>query len=471
MSTENPSGMLAEAMPQPAPHTPETPKRQRLAKTALLVGVVALLGNSLAYGSSHESSRSPMNVGFVEPEIFTTDAAQAQRVAEQIKAVGGNSVRFTVNVNHYQTVPTEIDKESFCNAMVAAEKDDLEPIITFQGYDTVNDKPERGFVPTTGPDIHNFISVAEAYERLAAGPTAENTPPNHIARCAKLLKPIKKFGMEIFNEWNLNSFVTQTFVNGKWMNPQEQVDILSLAMPALKTKARQLGASVEIWAGGLADDHNVLLFIKQMGIAIKKLHLKVGRKLFDVFSWHPYVPEEDVAQSHPDGYKIGISDTQMMEQTAYQAFGYVPKFMASEFGIQTSEPAGKYGYSTSTKGLDAPSFYETEQQQAQQYNEALGILACDPNIKGLLFFHLVDVGNPKSPWGHSGVLRADGTTPKAAYNTLPPTMKAAAKGDLGDCAGAPQYDRVAPAHKSQAKDYQSSKPPARQHLRSYGGPH
>jgi hypothetical protein len=72
-----------------------------------------------------------------------------------------------------------------------------------------------------------------------------------------------------------------------------------------------------------------------------------------------------------------------------------------------------------------------EATQAAYYRIALRLAACQPNVIGLLFFHVSDEDD-LAAW-QSGLYYAD-DTPKTSLATVRAAADAARAGKLGDCA-------------------------------------
>jgi len=75
----------------------------------------------------------------------------------------------------------------------------------------------------------------------------------------------------------------------------------------------------------------------------------------------------------------------------------------------------------------------SEAVQAKYYREAITMAYCQPNVVGLLFFHVTDEFNGNT-W-QSGVYYAD-DTPKTSLAAVRTTVEAARNGTLSNCAGA-----------------------------------
>ena len=75
----------------------------------------------------------------------------------------------------------------------------------------------------------------------------------------------------------------------------------------------------------------------------------------------------------------------------------------------------------------------SEATQADYYRQALTLAYCQPNVVGLLVFHVSDEANGNA-W-QSGLFYAD-DTPKASLKVVRAATEAAAKGTLSSCSSA-----------------------------------
>jgi hypothetical protein len=160
----------------------------------------------------------------------------------------------------------------------------------------------------------------------------------------------------------------------------------------------------------------------------------------DTFAIHPYGERSSTAPTfpHPLSNNIGLADYDKLVQTLGRAFDGTPQagstlpIIYDEYGVQTKIPSTKTG---SYFNLRHPAALDTvtEYTQALYYRQALQMAYCQPNVMGMLFFHVSDEQNGKT-W-QSGLYYAD-DTPKASLSPVRDTIALLHDGTLSSCAGA-----------------------------------
>ena len=99
-----------------------------------------------------------------------------------------------------------------------------------------------------------------------------------------------------------------------------------------------------------------------------------------------------------------------------------------EFGVETVIPSTKAGAYT---GAEPPSSGAVDEAtQARYYEEAFKLALCQPNVIGILVFHVVD--ESALPAWQSGPFYADGT-PKSSLDAIRNAANAARSGTLATC--------------------------------------
>lgn len=395
----------------------EVSKKRLLAKVSVAAGALALAAGAMA--GDKTGSVSGKHIGFVEERLFTSDASQADTIAQQIKQIGADSVKIFVPYTQGEAGNVGNDLDEFCNAAGAAAKAGLNLNVTFEGYfgPTASDpNAELGFVPQTSAEITRFNTTALVYEKALAGPDKPAQPNvKTMYRCASLPDKMTNFNFEIFNEWNLDTFVKpQKDTAGNWVAANNMVHLMERTYPALKKEAQRLGVSMNVWAGNLTSSHDPLGFIAAAGAVVKKEKVKLP--IFDAWSHHPYNPSGAPYDKHPAGDLIGLSDadTSQLDRALVQAFGYKPPIVESEYGVQPTVPGSELD-SYELPLIPNVAFVD-ETGQGNQYRDALNIVSCNQDIKGLFFFHFID-DKPAVAWGRSGIEYPDGT-PKASFGIV-----------------------------------------------------
>ena len=156
----------------------------------------------------------------------------------------------------------------------------------------------------------------------------------------------------------------------------------------------------------------------------------------DAFVLHPYLD----SSRQPPGFQhalttsIGVGDYVKLEVLLGTAFdgttqlGSMLPILYGEFGVQTKISIPKLRAYSNRRAVreDAVS----EAHQARTYTEALELASCQPNVLGLLFFHVSDEPN-LAAW-QSGVFYAD-DTPKSSLPAIARAAEAARDGALVTC--------------------------------------
>jgi hypothetical protein len=160
----------------------------------------------------------------------------------------------------------------------------------------------------------------------------------------------------------------------------------------------------------------------------------------DAFAMHPYAERSSQSPliAHPKSRSIGLGDYAKLVKTLTTAFegtaqdGATLPIVYDEFGVQSTIPVRKTGvYSNlgTTVARDAVS----EATQALYYRAALTVAYCQPNVVGMLMFHVSDEANGNA-W-QSGLYYADDTA-KSSLAPVRSTILAAREGSLSACPGA-----------------------------------
>jgi hypothetical protein len=181
--------------------------------------------------------------------------------------------------------------------------------------------------------------------------------------------------------------------------------------------------------------------LRDMGAAYRASRRQ--RPLMDEFSFHPY-PERD---THPlkRGYtwpKAGIVNLDRIKQAVWDAFNGTAQpifaeadrsvvlpalvFRLDEVGWQVGVPAAHQAAYFGRENVDTTN----EVQQAQIYADAVRLLACDPGVKSMLWFGLVD--EPDLERWQAGLIRADWSR-RPSYDMV----KRAIAETGGRCSGTP----------------------------------
>jgi hypothetical protein len=182
---------------------------------------------------------------------------------------------------------------------------------------------------------------------------------------------------------------------------------------------------VDVIGGGLAargvdrpntgrDTHSPTAFIEDLGAAYRAS----GRTkpLMDAISIHVYgeSPRVPPTLTHPHGTSIGIADYRKLVDLLGTAFdgtaqpGRTLPVVYGEYGVETTVPAAK---SESYTGREVVQPVDP-QTQARYYAKAIALAACQPTVRMLFFFHVID--ETRLEGLQSGLYWADGTPKPSA---------------------------------------------------------
>jgi hypothetical protein len=139
------------------------------------------------------------------------------------------------------------------------------------------------------------------------------------------------------------------------------------------------------------------------------------RPLMDMLSIHPYgeSPRIPPTLAHPRSTSIGIADYRKLVGLLGEAFGGTAQrgrdlpVVYGEYGVETRIPSAKAPVYTGVELVPAVD----EATQARYHAEAIRLAACQPTVRMLLFFHVIDESRLEGL--QSGVRYADGT-PKSS---------------------------------------------------------
>jgi hypothetical protein len=247
------------------------------------------------------------------------------------------------------------------------------------------------------------------------------------------------------NEPNLNRFWLPQFgPAGENVAAPSYLELLAKTYDALK----QVSPRITVWGGGLAprgidrpgsgrDTHSPTKFIRDMGAAYRAS----GRTtpVMDGFAFHPYCdtssqPPRECA--HPRTTAIGIADYDKLVSLLGEAFdgtaqpGSALPILYDEFGVETVIPAAKERLYTGAEPATIRPVDEAT--QAAFYREAVAMAFCQPNVRGLLLFHVVD--ETERPAWQSGLYYLDGTR-KASALAVSRAAAESRRGVVPRCAG------------------------------------
>src|SRR5215208_6730452 len=211
------------------------------------------------------------------------------------------------------------------------------------------------------------------------------------------------------------------------------------ALKAVSTDLNVVGGAVsprgQDKAKSARQTHSPSTFIPDLGTAYRNS----GRTkpIMDMFAFHPYLIPSKLPPTfrNPRNTTVAISDYDKLTKLLVRAFGGTAQpgatlpIVYDEFGYQSQIPSAKQSAYTNL-GTPAARDAIPEAKQATQYRQAFAIAQCQPNVAGMLIFHVTDESDANT-W-QSGVYYADGT-PKSSLASVRDAALRAQVGGLTQC--------------------------------------
>jgi hypothetical protein len=263
--------------------------------------------------------------------------------------------------------------------------------------------------------------------------TAEQTRfANWLAGVVRGLPGLKH--VIVGNEPNLNLFWSPQFgSSGQDVAAVGYERLLALTYDAVKRVAPR----VEIVGGTLAhsgtnrrgtgrDTHSPARFILDMGAAYRAS--RRTKPIMDGFSYHPYMERADLPPTfrhNPLANTITIADYGKLISSLQQAFGGTKQkgqtlpLVYDEFGVEARIPAA---HASLYEGREPATTHPvTEPTQARYYTDGFHLAACQPTVRTIMVFRLID--SPFLASFQSGVYYADRKTPKSSRASVGASAK------------------------------------------------
>ena len=356
-----------------------------------------------------------MAVGATEEVLRQTDPALAKAQMDLAKLAGFDSVRVTEIWAPGQTSPTAENLTELQNVVASARLVGIRPYVSITNFGSRT-------TPLTAEDRAQFAQFAAA--------------------TARALPTVRDF--IVGNEPNLNRFWLPQFnPDGSNAAAPAYVALLAETYDALKAVSPTInvvGGAVSPRGGDRPgtgrDTHSPTKFIPDMGAAYRAS----GRTkpLMDMFGFHPYTDNSSQPPTfeHPNTTTVAIADYRKLVGLLGQAFdgtaqaGSTLPILYDEFGIESQIPDAKaplYNGSepTTTRPVD-------ERTQGEYYRQAVALAFCQPNVRGMLMFHIVD--EPGLPQWQSGVFYVDGTA-KSSLPAMRTAVGFVRRGIIARCPG------------------------------------
>jgi hypothetical protein len=283
---------------------------------------------------------------------------------------------------------------------------------------------------------------------IGSAPEAQAAFASFVALVGTAFPQVTDF--VVGNEPNVNRFWQPQYVNGKDAAAADYEHTLAASYDALKA----VRPDAVVWGPAVSsrgnDDpyassnpsHSPVWFVKDLGDAYRAS----GRTkpIFDEFDMHPYPPVQDTAPfSQPFHWpQVGAANLDRIKQALWDAFHDTAQPVPAEYGGGRSGAVGlpidldEAGEQTTVAGHE-PAYRNLpenvrpidEATQAARYVELAQIAACDPDVRSVLWFPLIDDGGVADGF-QSGELYAD-LTPKPSYAAL----KSEIATSRGSCSG------------------------------------
>jgi hypothetical protein len=364
--------------------------------------LVALFALACALPSAAAASLT-MQIGAAEDEGRNPDPAVARAKMELAKAAGFDAVRITAIWAPGQSTVDPTQLAALQAAASAAVFDGMQVTVTVMPFGSRT-------TPLTPLARRQFASFAA-----------------DVARRVPLIH-----GFIIGNEPNINRYWLPQFgPNGEDVAATAYEQLLAPTYDAIKAVDKQafvIGGSVSPHGG---DDpnaprktHSPTRFITDLGAAYRAS----GRTkpIMDGFAFHPYGENSSVPPTspHPRSTSIGLADYGKLVSLLGKAFdgtaqiGSKLPIVYDEYGIESLIPRRKLRLyrgvePRTTKPVPAAV-------QADYYDEALTMAACQPTVRAIFLFHVTDERD-LNRW-QSGVYYADGT-PKLTRTVVRQTIQ------------------------------------------------
>jgi hypothetical protein len=286
--------------------------------------------------------------------------------------------------------------------------------------------------------VRIMFAVAPARPRdLTSSPAAPAQFAAFLQEVARTFPLVKDF--VIGNEPNQPYFWQPQFDStGKPLSGAAYEPVLAKAYDALKA----VDPTINVIGVGLSPRGNdnpkapnnvsrsPVRFLRDVGIAYRSS--RRTKPLMDELAYHPYPSSNKDALSK--GYSwpnAGVANLDRIKQAVWDAFhgtaqtpfaeagvkrfGKPLVFELDEVGWQVAIPAGISSFYFGTETTPVTD----EATQAQTYSDLIKVLECDPSVRSLNLFHLMD--EPDLARWQSGLVRADGSH-RPAYDSVKQTI-------------------------------------------------
>ncbi len=378
-------------------------------KRFLVIVLIALAAPARAFAGG-----PAMLIGATEDAVRQPTLAGAKAQMDILRLAGFNALRITQVWAPGQTEPSPDDLATLTNVAAAANLDGVTLMITVTNFGNKT-------TPLT----------LELRDQFAA----------YAAALARALPSVRHF--VIGNEPNINRYWLPQFNDdGTDAAAPAYEALLAETYDALKAVSPQivvLGGAVSPRGGDVPDTirptHSPTTFIQDMGAAYRLS----GRTtpIMDGLAFHPYEDNSSVAPEagrHPNSKTIAIADYDKLVTVLGTAFdgtaqrGATLPIFYTEFGVETQIPSAKASLYTGVEPATVKPV--TADVQGQYYRQAIGLAFCQPTVRALSLFHVID--EPDLNRWQSGLYYVDGK-PKASLPIVKKAIAEAHRGVVAQC--------------------------------------
>lgn len=370
---------------------------------AVLVAAGAACAGTQVHRTPQRQARVPLQIGGVVPELLDP-GLQDLTIGLMKQAALDDVGRITVT---WQKGQRALDPGQLGDLRTGVDK------ATAAGIDAYLDVYPNGSSQTPNATAEQADFAAWTASTVAALPNLR-----HVI---------------VGNECNLNLFcLPQYGSGGKDVAATNYTKLLAATYDAVK----QAAPHVEVLGGALAHSgtdkpssarqtHSPAQFILDMGKTYRAL--KRTKPIMDAFAYHPYMERADLPPTfkHTRGKTLTIADYGKLVSALKRAFagtaqkGATLPIVYDEFGVEAQVPAAELdGYSEREPPTTHPV---PEKTQAAYYDLGFHLAACQPTVRAIMVFRLIDSEFLSS--FQSGLFYADRATPKSSL----PAIAAAAR--------------------------------------------
>ncbi|HVU78429.1 MAG TPA: hypothetical protein VHC67_12660 [Gaiellaceae bacterium] len=259
--------------------------------------------------------------------------------------------------------------------------------------------------------------VLAVYQFSASTPLTDADRQQFASFAVSLVKELPEVRTVIVgNEPNLNLFWMPQFdASGGDAAAAAYEHLLATTYDALKAQDPKLTVVGGALAPRGGDDpgssrptHSPTAFLRDLGAAYRAS----GRTkpLMDELDVHVYgeTPRIPPTLKHPRTTSIGIADYGKLVGLVQQAFGKELPIVYGEYGVESTVPPPIAQRHYTGHEVVSPVDQKT---QGAYYRDAIGLASCQPDVKALYLFHVLDEQQLEGL--QSGVYYADGE-PKAS---------------------------------------------------------